>query len=183
VSASSDGDRLGPVFVIDSSSLIALKKVIPVGDQWATLVQMSNFVEAGHLAFPRQVAAEMKAGKHPDAPGAWAAGIRGWHHHGSPADESLAEVLAVAQLTDPASEADAEVADPYVVAMAWEIRAASPERFVAVVTEDRVDRMPAKESVLTACQRLGLTTRTTVEFIAWLGAQGEVPGSVSPPSP
>lgn len=109
MSASSDGDRLGPVFVIDSSSLIALKKVIPVGDQWATLVQMSNFVEAGHLASPRQVAAE---------------------------------VLAVAQLTDP-----------------------------------------AKESVLTACQRLGLTTRTTVEFIAWLGAQGEVPGSVSPPSP
>jgi hypothetical protein len=150
VSASSDGDRLGPVFVIDSSSLIALKKVISVGDQWATLVQMSNFVEAGHLAFRRQVAAE---------------------------------VLAVAQLTDPASEADAEVADPYVVAMAWEIRAASPERFVAVVTEDRVDRMPAKESVLTACQRLGLTTRTAVEFIAWLGAQGEVPGSVSPPSP
>lgn len=168
MSPRSDSDSPTEVRVIDTSSLIALKRLLPVGDQWPCLLQMSALVETGHLAFPRQVTVEMKAGRHPDAPGAWAASVRGWTLHHQPSDDSLAEVLAVAQLTDPASEADTEVADPYVVAMAWEIREAHPDRDVVVVTEDRVDRLPAKESILTACNRLELTTCSAEDFIDWL---------------
>lgn len=121
MSPRSDDRRVnGPdeVRVLDTSSLIALKGLLAVGEQWPVLVFMEQLVASGHLAFPRQAAAELRAAKHPDAPGVWACGVRGWAKYGSPADESLAEVLGAAQLTDPTSEADTEVADPYVVAMA-----------------------------------------------------------------
>lgn len=39
------------------------------------------------------------------------------------------------------------------------------------MTEDRVDRMPAKESILTACERLGLTHCNAQEFVDWLRDQ------------
>lgn len=156
--------------VIDSSSLITLKRLVPLAEQWRLLVTMGEMVENGRLAFPRQVATEMKAAKHPDAPGVWVAAHSGWAHHRQPSDEALAEVLAVAQLTDPTSEAELEVADPYVVAMAWEIRDRSPTTPVMVVTEDRIDRMPAKESIVTACTRLDLQWCGTAVFVEWLQA-------------
>lgn len=154
--------------MIDTSSMIDIKRNVPVGEQWALLVRMSALVESGHLAFPRQVANELKAGKFPDAPGVWAAGTRGWAYHGQPSDESLAEVLGVAQLTDPSSEPETEVADPYIVAMALEISEHIPGCHVVVVTEDRVDRMPAKQSIATACARLGLKDCSAEEFVEWI---------------
>lgn len=98
--------------VVDTSTLIKLKKVVPVVDQWRLLVRMDALVQSGQLAFPRQVAAKMRAARHPDAAGAWAAGVKGWAVHRQPSDESLAEAMGAAQLTDPTSEADQEVADP-----------------------------------------------------------------------
>lgn len=115
---------LSEVRIIDTSALIRLKKLLPVADQWLLLTRMSVLVEKGLLAFPRQVASEMEAARHPDAPGVWAAGNRGWSCHPSPPDEYLAEVLGAAQLTDPNAESDPEPADPYVVAMALEIKRA-----------------------------------------------------------
>lgn len=38
----------------------------------------------------------------------------------------------------------------------------------AVATNDRVDRLPAELSLLTACQRLGLECWGPAEFLAWL---------------
>jgi hypothetical protein len=69
------------------------------------------------------------------------------------------------------SEADTEVADPYVVAMAWEIQEASSNRRVIVVTDDRIDRMPAKESVVTACERLGISYCPTSAFVKWVRSE------------
>lgn len=161
--------------VIDSSSLITLKKLVPLTEQWPLLITMSELVRDGRLAFPRQVAAEMKVAKHPDAPGVWAAAHSGWARHRQPSDEALAEVLAVAQLTDPNSEAELEVADPYVVAMAWQIRNRSSATPVMVVTEDRIDRMPAKESIVTACTRLDLPWCGTEAFVQWLQANAPSP--------
>jgi hypothetical protein len=159
------------VRVIDTSALIRLKVLLPVAEQWPLLIRMSALVEAGLLAFPRQVSAEMRAARHPDAPGVWAAGNRGWSLHPSPRDEFLAEALGAAQLVDPNAEAEPEAADPYIVAMALEIEERLPGVQAIVVTEDRVDRMPAKESIVTACERLGLTFCQTDDFVDWLRQQ------------
>lgn len=159
---------MSDVRVVDTSTLIKLKTVVPVVDQWRLLVRMDALVQSGELAFPRQVAAEMRAARHPDAPGAWAAGVKGWTVHRQPSDESLAEAMGAAQLTDPTSEADREVADPYIVAMALEIAEKCPGVTVVVATEDRVDRMPLKESILTACGRLDIVCCTAEEFVEWL---------------
>ncbi|MDN5803024.1 MAG: DUF4411 family protein [Microlunatus sp.] len=159
------------VRVIDTGALIELKKLLPVGDQWPLLVRMTVLVEKGHLAFPRQVTSEVKHVRWPDAPGAWAAGNKGWCVHSQPRDEYVAEALGAAQLTDPNAESDIEPADPYVVAMALQIRDNNPGCQVYVVTTDRVDRMPAKESVVTACDRLVVPCSTPEEFVDWLREQ------------
>lgn len=79
--------------------------------------------------------------------------------------------LGAAQLTDPNAEPDIEPADPYIVAMALQIRDSNPGCAVYVVTTDRIDRMPPKESILTACNRLDLQCSTPEEFVAWLRQQ------------
>jgi rRNA maturation endonuclease Nob1 len=159
--------------VLDTGCLIELKRLIAVAEQWPMLVRMGALVETGCIAFPRQVVAEMKAAKHPDAPGVWAASHQGWSRHRQPRDDSVAEVLGAAQLTDPNSEGP-EPADPYVVAMALEIHEKCVSSQVVVVTEDRIDRMPVKESIVTACERLELKWCDTQEFVVWLSAQSDL---------
>lgn len=158
------------VRVIDTGALIELKK-LPVGEQWPLLMHMTVLLEKGHLAFPRQVANEVKHVRYPDAPGVWAAGNKGWCVHPQPRDDYLAEALGAAQLTDPNAEPEIEPADPYVVAMALQIRDDNPGCHVYVVTTDRVDRMPAKESVVTACDRLTIACSTPEEFVIWVRQQ------------
>ncbi len=80
-------------------------------------------------------------------------------------------MLVAAQIVDPNAEAEAEAADPYVAAMALEVRKRHPRCDVAVATDDYVDRMPAKESLATACARLGLQRWTADEFVEWLNEQ------------
>lgn len=152
--------------MLDTSALIRLKSVLPVADQWPALVQMSALVSTGHLAYPRQVARELKEARYPDAPGVWAAGQSGSTWHPEPSDDHVAEAMGVAQLVDPSSEL--EEADPYVVAMALGIHEHYPSADVVVVTEDQVDRMPAKEALATAYVRLGLAECTTDAFVDWL---------------
>jgi hypothetical protein len=131
---SSQRDSPPEVRVIDTSSLIRLKVIVPVADQWPLLVLMSTLVDRGWIAFPRQVSAEMKVAKHPDATGVWAAGNQGWRWHPQPRDDSVAEALGAAQLTDPNSEAEAGAADPYVVAMALQIQERWANAQVVVVS-------------------------------------------------
>jgi len=170
---SDDSEEFPPaiVVVVDTSVLIGLKKLVPIKRQWALFTLMTGLVARGHLAFPRQVSREMEAGKHPDAPGVWTVGCKGSARHPEPHDHSVAEVLVAAQIVDPNAEAEAEAADPYVAAMALEVRKRHPRCDVAVATDDYVDRMPAKESLATACARLGLQRWTADEFVEWLNEQ------------
>lgn len=170
MSQDSDAPAFPPalVCVVDTGVLIELKFIVPIGEIWGFLTLMTRLVEQGHLAFPRQVAREMKAFKHADAPGAWAAGCNGHARHREPSDEALAEAMGIAQLTDPESEAEFEVADPYVVAMAWDIAERHPGSKVVVATKDFVDRMPSKESIATACDRLSLEWWKPDRFVDWV---------------
>ncbi|MFH5821734.1 DUF4411 family protein [Georgenia sp. AZ-5] len=167
----SDGFPPGLVVVVDTSALIQLKRLVPIARQWPTLNLMSELVDGGHLCYPRQVRREMAAGKHPDAPGAWAVANDGQCRHPAPRDEAIAEVLAVAQLVDLEAEDDTEVADPYVAAMAWQIRETHPQSRVVVATNDFVDRMPVKEALATACNRLAIEYWRADEFVAWLDGE------------
>lgn len=155
------------VCVVDTNCLINLKRLVVISEQWAMLLYMTSLVKAGQLAFPRQVAKELEGVQYPDAPGAWVSDAK--HHvvHREPSEETLRRVLRIAQLVDPAATNTNEVADPYVAAMACELNDL-PEYRVVVATDDEVDRMPAKESLKTACDRLGLERWTSGEFVNWI---------------
>lgn len=162
------------VVVLDTSVLIAFKKIVPITQQWALLGVMTGLVQEGRLAFPKQVVKELSLGQHPDAPGAWIASkLKG--QHPQPAETSLARVLGVAQLVDVEATAEREAADPYLVAMALEIREAHPGGRVVIATEDVVDRMPSKESIGTACERLQIERWSAEQFVEWIRAWLEDP--------
>ena len=117
----------------------------------------------------RFVRKELVEVRYPDAPGAWIAATA--QHFAEPSYEAVAEVLAVAQLVD--TEAEDEVADPWVVAMAVELRDAYREARVVVASDDVVDRLPQKESIATACERLGIEVWSCDDLIAWVNALPE----------
>jgi hypothetical protein len=162
------------IVIVDTSCLIAFKRLVRIDEQWALLVRMSDLVRSGALAFPRQVAKELSYGQHPDAPGAWVGNAKGDIRHPEPREETLVAVLQVApQLVDYEATADREVADPYVAAMAVELVERHRGCRVAVATDDAVDRLPVKLSLRTACRRLTLEVWSTADLVAWV--RGEEP--------
>lgn len=181
------GIRLEIVCVVDTSVLIELKSQVKIDDQWDFLLRMTELVRSGHLAFPRQVAKELAVGKYPDAPGAWIGSAKRDVCHPQPSEEALVAVLRVAQeLVDTEATDDREIADPYVAAMACEIRGRDPDCRSVVATDDRVDRLPSKLSLVTACERLGLEHWTSEQFIAWVNGDTSSPawpGGAPAPSP
>lgn len=152
------------IYVLDTSAVISMKR-LPVGEQWPVMSLLLDRVRGGRVVFPRQVTNEVTNGQHPDAPGAWIATAAQAVHQPEPTSASLREVLAVApQLVE--LDGDEDVADPYVAAMALEV-ASQLNRTPVVVTLDVVDRLPLKESLRTACGRLGIQVCEPAEMIAW----------------
>ena len=159
------------VCIIDTSALIKFKRMVDINEQWDLLLHMTALVERGCLAFPRQVVRELAYGEYPDAPGAWIGSARRVVRYPQPSEETLREVLAVAeQLVDTEATSDLEVADPYIAAMACEIGRRYPGSRAVVATDDYVDRLPAKLSLATACRRLSIDRWTPEEFIKWVRA-------------
>lgn len=75
--------------------------------------------------------------------------------------------MAVAgDVVDPNVPAD--VTDPYVLALALQLTKGGLQ--VTVVSEDVVDRLPAKISMATACNRLGLQHCDTNSLLVSIGA-------------
>lgn len=164
------------VFVLDTNAVIDLKR-LALADQWAFFEKAKVIARAGHIAFPRQVEAEIKAVKFPDAPGAWLVGAAAaLMRYPQPSDKTLRQVLSVAEMVDPAAERDP--ADPYVVAMACELRSQQGLE-VLVVSADKKDR-PGLVSVQTACGRLGIDIATVEQFIVWTRAYHAVEQSELP---
>jgi hypothetical protein len=137
---------------------------------------MTELVQSGYLTFPRQVAKELAYGQYPDAPGAWIGSARRKVCHAQPSEETLRQILDVAeQLVDAEATSDHEVADPYVLAMASEIAVLYPGCRVAVATDDYVDRLPRKLSLATACNRLNIERWTPEQLIAWVSGSTDSP--------
>lgn len=179
--SSSEGGFPPPfVVVVDTSVLIQVKSLVKIDDQWTFLMRMSELVQEGSLVFPRQVAKELAYGKFPDAPGAWIGSAKKDVRHPQPSEDGLVKVLEIApQLVDVEATSE-EVADPYVAAMAHEIEARHNGCRVVVATNDVVDRLPAKLSLRTACERLGLELCAPDEFVAWVTDGTLPPGTVGP---
>jgi hypothetical protein len=171
VSQTSETVEFPPTFVVvvDSSVLIDIKKMVGINDQWDLLTSMSQLVLSGSLTFPKHVAKELAAGQHPDAPGAWVNHAKRDVRHKEPTEDTLAKVLEVApEVVDLEATADREIADPYVAAMAVEIKERHTGCRVVVATNDVVDRLPLKLSLLTACERLDIEVCTPKQFIDWV---------------
>lgn len=142
------------IIVLDTNTVIRIKHRLRPAEQWPFLQYLDDLVAEGWVTFPRQVAKELEDADHPDAPGAWCVAARVYRCYREPSDESMAEVLGQQPgLLDP--NAERNYADPYVVALAYELREVYPERDVLVATEDVKDRPPLV-SPGTACDRLGL---------------------------
>ena len=60
--------------------------------------------------------------------------------------------------------AENDPADPYVLALALQLWRENKAEEYYVVTEDKVDRVPLKISIRTACTRLGLNCMDTRNF-------------------
>jgi hypothetical protein len=160
------------VCVLDTSTLIDIKDLVKVDDQWELFTYMTELVKQGRLVFPKQVHREMTSGKHPDGPGVWCGGAKPHIKTDQPSDETMTAVFqvpAVARLVDVNSDLDYEEADPYVAAMAWELaQQDNPPLEVVVATSDCVDRLPRKGALTTACDALSITHWTSATFIEWV---------------
>jgi hypothetical protein len=156
------------IFVLDSCLLIRLKKIVKVDEQWPLFTAMLDLVREGSLCFPRQVATEVADQKWPDAPGAWVGHAKEFVCHREPGDPCVSQVLAAAAELIDADAIGPEPADPYVVAMALDLRATYANSRVAIASDDKVDRLPLKLSLKTACDRLGIEFCEPPPFVEWV---------------
>lgn len=140
--------------MLDTQALLAIKHRLRLADQWDMLSYLTRLVDAGWVTFPKQVATELEHARHPDGPGIWVVAVRSHRRYPEPSDDSMADVLDVAPgLLDPNEERNQ--ADPYVVALAYELREKYPEVGVFVATENTKDKRPLV-SPGTACELLGI---------------------------
>ncbi len=124
---------------------------------------MTPLVEGGGVIVPVHVERELKPNtSHPDVPAAWAfAKARLGPAKREPSPACVRHVLSVfPQLVDP--DREREDADPYVVALALELKDAGQD--VVVVTHDVKDRLPRKQSIKSACDHFGLAVIRLKEF-------------------
>lgn len=156
------------IFVIDTNAIIDIK-LLPLAEQWPCCNLLQVLVEQGHLAFPKQVPAELKVAEHPDAPGAWiVGGAAPAMVFDQPAEQTLADMQArVGLMFDP--NQTREPADPYVVAMAKEL--ADDGFRVTVVSADR-RRKGGLVSVRDACDTLGIPYVGLDELLSWARGPG-----------
>ena len=153
------------VWVVDSSALIDTKKIVSVTKQWDAFKHLEQMVRDGKIAMPRQVINELQIIAHPDVPGAWASGVRGQFRH--PLDVDLSHLDTVLLIAGDVVDVTktTEDADPYVVALAVQLRDDGLK--VCVVTEDTVDKISI--SIATACKRLMINHCGVRTFLAACG--------------
>lgn len=165
------------ICVVDSVCIIALKQAVKLDDQWDFFAGLGVLLETGALAFPKQVVAEVRGVKYPDMPGSWIAGNRKGCRHPEPSDDALAEVLGLLQRPNVSiveANATLDKADPYLVAMAYDLKHRHPDSRVLVATDDVTDRA-AQMSPATACADLAIEQVGTPGFLEWVeGALAEL---------
>lgn len=159
-----------PVWVIDTSSLIAIKS-LPHADRDNVFSRLSALVKAGRLFFPREVLNELKRDstdkRSPDRPCLWALEVEAEACQHPPTFEDVRAVLElVPDILDSTKESGADEADPYVLALAKRLREQDTD--ARVVTEETKNYL-RKLSLNTACGMLGIPS---VPLLGLLRAEG-----------
>ncbi|MBS45218.1 MAG: hypothetical protein CMH83_19015 [Nocardioides sp.] len=168
--ASADAEAPPLIVIVDTCVLVDIKKHVSVGGgaQWDLLSAMMGLVEEGRLIFPSQVHKELTEMQHPDAPGAWTGKAYTKVKIKGASDQALSDILAVApDLIDPDAEDSFEKADPYILALAFELRSADDPYDAVVATTDAVDRHP-RIALATACGLCGVPVWDFDAFVQWV---------------
>ncbi len=158
-----------PIWTIDTSSIIAIRR-LENKNKRKIFSQMEGLVHEGRLVFPKEVVKELKrfADKvSPDDQYDWAARQESEACRNEPSLELVRDVLRdVPKVLDPDKDTGAEEADPYVLAMASDLRSKGLD--ARVVTEESKDT-PRKMSLSTAAGVLGLASVPLKAFLEFEG--------------
>ncbi|HYM25814.1 MAG TPA: DUF4411 family protein [Vicinamibacterales bacterium] len=146
------------VWVLDTSSLIAIKSTVPRVNRERLFEAMTTLAHSAELCFPREVLAELRRNledkRQPDPPSQWAISVEAEACSVAPTFDDVKAVLAmVPDVLDPDKESGVDEADPYVLALAVKLRAEGYD--ARVVTQEARDA-PKKLSLNTACGMLGV---------------------------
>lgn len=141
-----------PVWVFDTSSLIALKSAIPREQHEAAFEALTRLARNRRVYFPREVIGELRRERRDRRRPRtldWALAVEEFACRIVPSFEDIRAVLArVPESIDPSSESLIEEANPYVLALARTLQSAGHDaRVVAEETRDA----PPKVSLHTAC--------------------------------
>lgn len=146
-----------PVWVVDTSSIIEIRRSVPNADRRHVFSRLSSLVNEGRLKFPRQVIEELRRSANPDARDPlleWAEQVESEACPTEPAYTKVKEVLShVPDILDPNSDSGVDEADPYVLALARGLR--EQELDARIVTQETKDS-PRKMSLNTAAGILGI---------------------------
>jgi Domain of unknown function (DUF4411) len=162
------------VFILDSSSIIAVREEIPQANRKHVFDELSRYVAEDRLVYPDEVYKEIERAHDPkknDPIYDWVKKNRSLATKNGNCFEELKLVLReVPRILDP-DKAGTDEADPYVLALA--IRLVKTVQ-VKVLTQERRDR-PDKMSMTTACGILGLPALPMMAFLnregIWLPPQ------------
>lgn len=154
--AAGDLAEPGKYFIIDTSSLIEIRQLVPAKDRRNVLGRMSRVVASGTLVFPTEVVAELERYEGEDDPiRDWAVANRRLATRISPPFEKLRAVMThsqVKRVIDPDKATSVDEADPYVLALALSLKDHAEVVVITEETKDRRDRI----SMGTACGLLRL---------------------------
>ncbi|MBI1876124.1 MAG: DUF4411 family protein [Acidobacteria bacterium] len=146
-----------PVWIIDTSSIIEIRRSVPVTDRARLFARLTTLVQEGRLKFPKQVIEELRRAATPDRRDTqldWAGRVVADACSAGPTLEEVKEVLSrVRDVLDPSKDSGADEADPYVLAIAARLRA---EGFDARIVTQETKDSPQKISLNTAAGLLGI---------------------------
>ena len=175
------------VSVIDSSSIIEIREIVPRTPpslRNGVYAALDGLVAAGTLCFPHQVLGELHRGasaksSDPHDPYVWARKHEAQSKRFGPLYAEAAEVQEqVDNLVDP-DESGPDPADPYVIAYAEKVRAEAND--VVVITDDR-KKPPHLTALSVAAGHFGFPSVNMRHFLKsqriWplVAAAGAAPG-------
>lgn len=164
------------ISVIDTSSIIQVRRIIQKKDQKMVFAALTKIVQQGRLVYPVEVVSELERytnndSANPDLPYVWAKNNKKAATANGSQFEQLRAILAhpqVRRIMDP-DKTGIDEADPHVLALAMRLKETGYD--VTVLTEEIKDR-PDKLSMGTACGHLKLY-RLPIE--AFLVQEGLIP--------
>lgn len=159
---------VGVVWVIDTSSIIEVRRAVPNAIRRTTFAGMTQLVNEQRLIYPPEVLDELERNtdrKNPDDQYQWCNANATTAHALVTCDhDDVKAILSVVpNVLDPEKESGVEEADPYVLAAAAKLRAAGTD--ARIVTQESKDT-PLKMSMSTAAGVLGIPCVPLRAFLA-----------------